>query len=262
MLANGHARSGHNQRGDGGNIDRAGPVASRAARVDQLGPQVVGDGHGLGHLEHGPQHARELLGRLALAPQAEDERRHLRRAGRSLQDFPQSRGRLHRAQVVACRHPPEYRRPAPDVGQDHPGHAPARADRDLVGHGFGHPPKLLIRGPGARRFLRALSAVANVLLPSRKGRFRKGHHEHPGNRRWQQRRKGRRRPSRRHRDGPARDAGPCPTPDTRERGARRRPFGARPARGGPQLLGRGRARRRRGRDQPTGHDGGLGRGHG
>ena len=101
-------------------------VPARSPPVPQvstsLRPHVVGDGHGLGHLEHGPQHAGELLGRLALAPQPEDERRHLRRAGRSLQDFPQRRRRLLRAQVVARGHSPEDRRPAPDVGQAHPGH--------------------------------------------------------------------------------------------------------------------------------------------
>ena len=96
-------------------------VPARSPPVPQVSTslpgQLIGDGDRFGDLEHGLEHARKLLGRFALAPQPENEGRHLRWRRRPVQDLAERRRRLGGAQVLAGGEPAQKGGPAADVSQ-------------------------------------------------------------------------------------------------------------------------------------------------
>jgi hypothetical protein len=72
VLGHADARAGNHKRGDGGDVECAGAVATGAAGIEQgLAADLVIDG--LGHLAHGAREADQLVHGLALHAQGHQE---------------------------------------------------------------------------------------------------------------------------------------------------------------------------------------------
>src|SRR5829696_1458780 len=73
VLAHRDAGAGGDERGHRRDVDRVGAVATRTDDVDGAIPQVVAEGDELGVAQDGVEQPGQLLGRLALRPQGDDE---------------------------------------------------------------------------------------------------------------------------------------------------------------------------------------------
>ena len=78
VLAHGDPGAGHDERGEGRDVDAVAPITARPHHVDRPSGQVRGQGHQVGGGQHGVEHPVQLVDRLALHAQGHDE---ARRAG-------------------------------------------------------------------------------------------------------------------------------------------------------------------------------------
>ena len=116
VLAHRHAGPGDDDGGHRRHVDRVRAVAARADDVDGPAPQLVVQRHQLGRRQHGVEQPGQLVGRLALGPQRDDEADQLGRRGVAAEDRRHRRSRLVGGQVAPGEQLGQQARPPPVAG--------------------------------------------------------------------------------------------------------------------------------------------------
>ncbi len=117
VLAHGHAGAGRDERGHRRHVDRVRAIATGTDDVDRPLPQVVAERDEVGVGEHGVEHPRELLGRLPLGAQRDDEPDQLRGGRVTGQDRVHRRPGLLGRQVTPFEQLGEQAGPPAVVGE-------------------------------------------------------------------------------------------------------------------------------------------------
>ena len=117
VLAHRHAGAGGDEGGHRRHVDRVRAITAGADDVDGAVAQLVAERHQLGGGEHGVEQPGQLVGRLPLRPQGDDEADQLGGGGLPGEDRGHGRARLLGGEITPGEQLGEQPRPTAVVGE-------------------------------------------------------------------------------------------------------------------------------------------------